>query len=357
MFLSPRISYREVFPNGEVTMTQAPHRATIDDIAALVGYSRSTVARAISGNGYVAADVRTRIQNAAGELGYVPDAIARGLRKQSSRSIGVLVSNLRDPFYADLASGIGQRARQAGYTMILVDDRGSVTEEMQAAQVFVGLRVAGVILTPLSGEVTDYLRRQNVPVVEADRTFTEEAGDTVLLDNHEAARRGTDLLVGLGHQRIALLADETTWTTGRDRIAGYRASLTGAEVDFDPHLVSRAGITVEEARRTVVDLLTERNRPTAVFALNSVIAEGLWLAAQDLGMRIPDDLSIISFDDAPWMSLVRPGVTAVAQDAVHLGDSAMATLLSRIETPGMPPGHVVIDAQLRPRGSTGSPAT
>jgi LacI family transcriptional regulator len=333
----------------------APRRPTINDVATLAGSSRSTVARALSGEGYVGKAVRERVLAAATELGYVPDAMARSLRKQTSRTIGVLVSNLRDPFYADLASGIGERARRAGFTMILVDDRGSVDEELAAAKVFVGMRAAGVVVTPLSAEVTEYLRSQWVPVVEADRTFSGGVGDTALHDNAGAARRGTDLLIGLGHRRIALLADETSWTTGADRYSGYRLSLTEAGIDFDPTLVSTPRSDVEEARATVVDLLTSPNRPTAVFALNSVLAEGLWRAALDLGMRVPDDLSIISFDDAPWMSMVTPGVTAVAQDAVGLGDAAMSQLLARIDQPDAEPGNVVIDARMRPRGSTAQP--
>jgi len=340
-------------PNGE--HAEVPHRATIKDVARLAGVSQSTTARALSGEGYVAAEVRARVLKVADELGYVPHAMASSLRKQKSRSIGVVVSDLRNAFYADLAAGISRRAREHGYTMILVDDRGSAQAEMEAARTFVGMRVAGVIVTPVSAAISSYLLAQRIPVVEADRTFSQGACDAVLVDNIGVSQRMSDHLISLGHRRIALLIDETAWTTGADRFKGYRRSLEESGIEVDPALLVTAGWDAGGARQAAVDLLARRDRPTAVFSANNVLAEGLWRAASDLGMRVPDDLSIVSFDDAPWMSLVTPGVTAVAQDTVALGDAAMSRLLARIEEPDGPAETVVIEAQILPRGSTAAP--
>src|SRR3954467_4720781 len=151
----------------EVT-DQAPHRrATLRDVAMLAGVSSSTTSRALSGEGYAAAEVVQRVMDAAESLGYVPHAMARSLRKQDSQTIGVLVSDLQNPFYADLAAGIADASRQAGYTMMLTDDQGSAEAEMDAARAFVATRVAAVILTALSGDVVEYLLRQHIVVVEA----------------------------------------------------------------------------------------------------------------------------------------------------------------------------------------------
>lgn len=333
----------------------ALHRATIKDVARIAEVSQSTTARALSGEGYVAAAVRERVQKVADDLGYVPHAMASSLRKQRSRSIGVLVSDLRNAFYADLAAGISRRAREHGYTMVLVDDRGSLAEEMEAVKTFVGMRVAGVIVTPVSAEVSRYLLRQRIPVVEADRTFSAEQCDAVLVDNISASQRMSDHLISLGHRRIALLIDETDWTTGADRFRGYRTALVESGIDLDPALFVSAGWDAGGAQKAAVDLLARRDRPTAVFSANNVLAEGVWRAATDLGLRIPEDLSIVSFDDAPWMSLVSPGVTAVAQDAVALGEAAMARLFARIDDPAAPVETVIIDAHILPRGSTAAP--
>jgi LacI family transcriptional regulator len=338
-------------------ISHANHRATLKDVARTAGVSQSTTSRALSGEGYVAAAVRGRVLAAAEELGYVPHAMARSLRKQVNRSIGVVVSDLRNSFYADLAAGIASRARSRGYTMMLVDDQGVSVEELGAAQAFVATRAAGVIVTPLSAAVTTYLLRQHIPVVEVDRQFLPGECDAVVIDNAGVARRITDHLIALGHRRIALLIDETDWTTGGDRYAGYQKSLEEAGIGPDPTLFVSAGWDAGDARKAAVDILARRDRPTAVFAANNLLAEGVWRAANDLGLRIPDDLSIVSFDDAQWMSMVSPGITAVAQDAVALGRAAMDRLLDRIERPDAPPVTVVLEAEILPRGSTAAPGS
>lgn len=330
-------------------------RPTISDVAEAAGVSRSTASRAMSGQGYVAPAVRLRVRQAAESVGYVPHAMARHLRQQVSRSIGLLVSDLRNTFYADLAAGASEQARARGYTVVLADDRGTTEHEAEAAEAFVAQRVAGVIVTPVSAGISGYLTRQRVPVVEVDRRFAEGSCDAVVIDNREAARRVTEELVGRGHHRIALLIDETYWTTGRDRQAGYVDALAAAGIPVDPALVVPAGWNVEEARSAAARLLRGRNRPTAVFAANNVLAEGAWRAAVDLGLPVPAQLSLVSFDDAPWMSMVDPGVTAVVQDAVALGEAAVTRLLGRIADPLAPPETVVLPTDVASRGSIGPP--
>jgi LacI family transcriptional regulator len=331
------------------------HRATLKDVARLAGVSQSTTSRAMSGEGYVAEAVRQRVLAVADELGYVPHAMARSLRKQVNRSIGVLVSNLRNTFYADLAAGIASRARSQGYTMMLVDDEGLADVELGAAEAFVATRAAGVIVTPLSALVSTYLLKQNIPVVEVDRQFSAGRCDGVIIDNADIAKRMTDHLVDLGHTHIALLFDETNWTTGAERFAGYQRSLDESGIAADPSLVVSAGWGADDARKATVNMLARRDHPTAVIAANNVLAEGVWRAASDLGLRIPDDLSLVSFDDAQWMSMVNPGITAVSQDAVALGGTAMDRLLDRIEHPHAEAVTVVLDSQILPRGSTAGP--
>lgn len=330
-------------------------RATLKDVARAAGVSQSTTSRAMSGEGYVAAAVRERVLAHAEALGYVPHAMARSLRKQVSRAVGVLVSDLRNTFYADLAAGIAAQARSRGYTMMVVDDQGDAEEEMAAARAFVATRAAGVIVTPLSEEVSRYLLRQNIPVVEVDRQFSAGSCDGVVIDNVSIARRMTDHLIALGHTRIALLIDETEWTTGGDRVAGYRRSLEEAGIGGDSGILVPAGWDANGARTAAIDILARRDRPTAIFAANNVLAEGVWRAVHDLGLRVPRDLSIVSFDDARWMTMVDPGITAVAQDAVALGTAAVDRLLARIEEPDADPLTVVLDAQILPRGSTSAP--
>ncbi len=330
-------------------------RATLKDVARLAGVSQSTTSRALSGEGYVAAAVRDRVRDAAERLGYVPHAMARSLRQQVSRSVGVVVSDLRNTFYADLAAGVAARARAHGYTVMLVDDQGSVEDELGAARAFVSTRTAGVVVTPLSGSVSAYLVGQQIPVVEVDRQFSAGVCDAVVVDNRHVARRVTEHLLALGHRRIALLIDETDWTTGAERSGGYTEALLAAGLPLHPDLRVRVGWDVGGARRAAVGLLTRHDPPTALFAANNVLAEGLWRAVGDLGLRVPDDVSLVSFDDARWMSMVSPGMTAVAQDVVALGTAAMDLLVARIAQPEERPRTLVLGTEIVPRGSTAPP--
>ncbi|RLK25257.1 LacI family transcriptional regulator [Micromonospora sp. M71_S20] len=330
-------------------------RPTIREVAETAGVSRSTASRALTGRGYVAPAVRDRVREVARSLGYVPDATARHLRQQASQSIGVLVSDLNNPFYAGLAAGISQQARKRQYTMMLADDGGSPEVEAEAAEAFVALRVAGVIVTPVSAEISTYLARQRIPVVEVDRQFSLGACDAVMVDNSSAARQVTSHLLDLGHRRIAMVIDEMHWTTGRDRLAGYRAAFAAAGVPFDDSLVVSAGWDVDAARIEAHKLLSRPEPPTAVFAANNVLAEAVWRAATELNLTIPDQLSLVSFDDVSWMSLVQPGVTAVAQDPVALGEAAISQLFERIQSPHAPVRTVLLSATVTSRGSTAPP--
>lgn len=341
--------------NDHSTPSEHLRRATLKDVARATGVSQSTTSRALSGEGYVAAEVRARVLAASERLGYVPHAMARSLRTQKSKTIGVLVSDLRNAFYADLAAGVAGRARHNQYTMMLVDDQGVTDAEMTAARAFVAARVAGVIVTPLSAEVSNYLITQHIPVVEADRQFSAGDCDAVLIDNVDVARRMTDHLVDLGHRRITLFIDETNWTTGGERSEGFRRSLEESGIPMDPSLLVSAGWDAAEARTAAIDILARRDHPTAIFAANNLIAEGVWRAASDLGMRIPEDLSIVSFDDSQWMSMVTPGITAVAQDAVALGEAAVDRLMTRIADPAADAVTTVLQARVLPRGSTAAP--
>lgn len=311
-------------------------RAKLADVAARAGVSRSTASRALTGNGYAAPEVRDRVQAVAEELGYIPDANARSLKARTTPTVGLLVSDLRNPFYAELAAGAGAVLRKQGYTIVLVDDAGSDVEELAAARTFLAMRVGGVLLTPVSAEATRFVLAQGVPVIEVDRQFCRGECDAVLVDNVNAAQDLADHLIGLGHRKITLVIDETVWTTGAGRMKGYARALEAAGMPVDDDAVLHCGFDPNEISKAVAGLLSKSRRPTAVFAANNMIAEATWREATRLGLRIPEDLSFVAFDDAPWMSMVDPGVTTVAQPAFELGARSARLLLSRMAEPGRP---------------------
>ncbi|WP_106816383.1 LacI family DNA-binding transcriptional regulator [Microbacterium timonense] len=330
-------------------------RPTIREVADAAGVSRSTASRALSGNGYAAPEVRERVRAVAKELGYVVDVTARSLKQRTSRSVGVLVSDLRNVFYAELASGIGEEARAHGRTLVLVDLRGDGSDELEAAEALVASRVSGVIATPVSKELSGFLSRIGVPLIEVDRRFDAEGTDAVVVDNRAAARDTTSRLLKAGHERIALLIDETEWTTGDERQRGYLDALAARKVRVDETLIVQAGWDADEARAAAERILSRPDRPTAVFAANNVLTEGSWRAAVALGLDIPSDVSLVGFDDAPWMSMVEPGVSTRSQDAGALGATAMRALLERIDTPDSPVRTIVMPTRFVDRGSIAPP--
>jgi DNA-binding LacI/PurR family transcriptional regulator len=317
------------------------------------------VSRALNGKGYAAADVRQRVRAAAARINYIPDANARSLRNRSSRSVGVLISDLRNPFYADLAAGVEQGLRSAGYHMILVNDDGHTDEELFGIQTFAAMRVAGVILTPVSVRALNRLHQQGVPVVQADRQLGDQPADAVLGDNEAGAELVTRHLLDLGHRRIGLLIDETKWSSGAGRLAGYRAAHAAAGVTVDEDLIAFTSFDAMAASATTGKLLDEHPDMTALFACNNVLAEGAFAEFQRRGLRLPEDLSLAAYDDVPWMSLVRPAITTVSQHTFDMGRHCAELLLTRLcedsDADG-PPRVLRLKPALRVRGSTAHPS-
>lgn len=328
-------------------------RVTINDVAEAAGVSRSTTSRALTGRGYVATDVRERVNSAARELGYVPDALARSLKQRHSPVIGVLVSDLSNPFYAELAAGAARRAREKNLGVMLADTAGESDAERSAAELFVSMRVAGVLVTPVGPKVVEYLAEAQVPTVEVDRYFAPRLADSVTVSNVAGAMGMTDHLLRLGHRDIVMLIDETGWTTGRDRVEGFRRAHDAHGLTLDDSNVVTTGWSSRDTAIAATAVLARPERPTAIFTTNNVLAEGAWRAIHEAGLRIPEDVSLCTFDEAPWMTMVTPEITAVNQDAHQLGEAAATLLLDRMSDPDRAPRSVELGTTLLQRASVG----
>jgi LacI family transcriptional regulator len=329
-----------------------PHPVTLADIAREAGTSQSTASRALSGRGYVAADVRERLLSAAERLGYVPDASARTLKQKTSRIVGVVVSDLDNHFYGGLAAGVEQTLREADYRMVLVGDNSESAEEIAAVRTFIAMRSPGVILTPVAGDATELLHRRGVPVVEVDRQIATVPCDAVVIDNVRGARDAVQHLLVLGHRRIGLLGVDTDWTSDVGRVAGFRNAHAAAGLEVDESLILRLPFHDASAELRIADLL-DRTAPTAIFAANNLLAEQAWRVLRARGLSLPDDISLVGFDDVQWTGMVSPGITTVAQPTIELGRRAAALLLRRIREPHSPTELELLQPSLVVRGSTG----
>jgi LacI family transcriptional regulator len=325
---------------------------TLADVARAAGTSASTASRALSGRGYVAPDVRKRLLAAADRLGYVPNLSARTLKQRTSRVVGVVVSDLSNQFYAALAAGIEVTLREADYQMLLLGDNSDAFQELTGARTFLAMRAPGVIMTPASNSAADLLVARGIPVVEVDRRLASSSCDAVVIDNERGARTAVEHLLGLGHTRIGLLMARTTWTTDAGRLQGYRAALSAAGVKVDRRLVVKIGTHAADAAARIEALLDEQ-RPTAVFAANNQLGEQAWRILRRRKLAIPRDVSLVAFDDVPWMGMVQPAITAVAQPTFEMGRRAALLLLRRLADPGCGRTVEVLEPRLVVRGSTG----
>ena len=243
-------------------LDSASRHPTVRDIAAAAGVSQSTAARALSGRGYVSRPARTLVIETADRLRYVPNNVARSLRAQATGAVGVLISDLANPFYAEVARGIEQVLRARGYQMLLADSDGLADQEAAALRTFQTMRVEGVILTPAtpSSDHMASLVRGGLAVVEVDRLSTDGRCDGVVVENEAGAYQATRHLLELGHQRVGLIVGETTYRTGAGRLEGYIRALADAGILFDEELVAYTSFHAADAQAVARDLLRRTRR-------------------------------------------------------------------------------------------------
>ncbi len=330
-------------------------RVTLREVAEEAGTSQSTASRALAGHGYVADEIRAKVRAAAARLGYVPDITARTLKGRSSGLVGLLVSDLRNQFYAQLAAGVEQTLTAAGHQVVLVDDHGDEERAADGARAFVSMRADGVLLAPVGRAATALLVEHGTPVVEVDRRSGIRGCDAVVIDSERGARDAVAHLLALGHRRIAVVVDETMWDTGRARLRGYRAAHRAAGVPLGRRLVLDLGLRLTDPQREVATFLDANPDATAVFAANNVVAEAVWQELKRRGSAVPRDCSVVSFDDLTWMRMVEPGLTAVRQPVYEMGARAASLLLERVGgDQGRSRTHT-LDPELLTRGSAAAP--
>lgn len=309
-----------------------PRPPGVRQVSALAGVSRSTAARALSGEGYVSEEIRARVLEAAKQLDYRPNEIARALKGSQSRFVGVLLADISNAFYAEVANGIEQVLSRSDYLMLLATSTGKEQRELRAIQTFQATRAAGVIITPVGRgtSLAHELERMSGPIVEVDhRTSRSPARDAVLLDNAAATALATNHLLDLGHRRIALLCGPDSWTSGKERYDGYARALKRHGLVLNDRLVVRSEYELAAATAAAAHLM-RRHKFTALVTTNEVLTYGAFLAAAELGRQIPGALSLVGFDDVAWMRTSVPSITTVSQPTFDIGRTAANVMLDRL---------------------------
>ena len=303
------------------------------EVARRAGVSPMTVSRVINGNGRVRPETRVAVEQVIATLGFVPNGLARGLSSRKTMVLGLIVPDVGNPFYAPIARGAESVARRAGYHVMLCNSEGSLAYEGEYIADMLERRVDGLLVVPVSDESRSSLRlleRHGIPYALIDRTVPGIDADVVQGDSVGGARALIEHLISLGHTRIAMLAESNSVSTSRDRRRGYREALDAAGLASTPDLLVETTVDLQGGYRGMLVLLDFEPRPTAVFAINNLVAAGAVKAIRERGFAVPDDLALVAFDDIEHEVALSPFLTVMPQPAESFGTIAAHLLLDRI---------------------------
>ena len=282
--------------------------ASIKDVASKAGVSVATVSRVLNNNPRVKSPARARTLAAITQLGYQPSGIARNMRSQSVRVIGLVISDIQNPFFTTLVRAVEDVAYENQYTVLLCNSDEDLQKEQLYIDVLSRERVAGAIIVPTGKDAFTPLLNARVPVVMVDRIVADRVADAVVLDNVAGAFAATKHLIELGHRRIGLVGAPTSVSVGRERQRGYEKALRASKLKLDPNLICIGNFKEQGGYQAARALLERDPRPTAIFAVNNLMTLGACQAIAEKRLRIPKDISVIGFDDMPWFALDRKSV-------------------------------------------------
>ena len=326
----------------------------IEDVAQHAGVSTATVSRVLSGKPYVSEELRARVLSAAQELDYRPSRVARSLREQRSRIIGLIISDIQNPFFTAIVRAVEDGAYASGHAVFLCNTDEDEAKETLYIDLMLAEQVAGVILSSTTGRNPAYqhLMRAGIPAVAIDRRVYNVPLDTVLVDNIDATRRAVEHLIAQGHRRIGAIVGHLTSSTGEDRLRGYTDALMAHNIPVSDALIRIGTPRSPVGYAAMSELLALPDPPTAVFTGNNLLTAGALRALIDAGLQAPQEVAVAAFDDMEWAVLIQPALTMVAQPTYEIGRIAVELLQKRIDDPRRPPEEVILPAQVIARNAS-----
>lgn len=332
---------------------------SIKDIARMANVSHSTVSRALQHSPLINHETAEKIRRIATESGYRASAVARSLVMRHTRTIGTVVTTIADPFAAGVVAGIEDAANDHGFSVFLANSNADPEREVRVVRSFEERRVDGIIVTSSrAGAVyTPMIEQLRVPIVLLNNQHPSEFVHSVMIANTEASFEATQYLVKLGHRRIAYLGDQFGGQSDSERFAGYRRALDAADIPFLPELMVHGNGKAEGGAPAMAQLLALPQPPTAVFCYNDMTALGALLQIRNRGLRVPQDISLIGFDDLYLAQYTEPPLTTVRQPMRQMGRLAMETLLQllsgseSVQSTKVPGELIIRESTAPPKGS------
>ncbi|CAG0947673.1 Catabolite control protein A [Anaerolineae bacterium] len=330
---------------------------TSQDVAKKAGVSIATVSRVLNDSPHVRPAARTKVLRAVKALNYQPNRTAQRLRAKQSKVIGLIISDIQNPFFTSIVRGIEDHAHRHGYSLVLCNSDEDPQKEQLYINVMRAEAVAGVIITSTldSNPLLSDLRDHKIPVVAVDRRIKNQKIDSVCVSNALGAHAAVSHLIELGHRKIGLIGLPWTCVPGKERYDGYQNALREHGLSVSRQLIRIGDAKQASGHTCTLDLLKSQPSLTALFVANNLMTLGALSAIRECGLKIPDDISIVGFDDMPWASLLQPPLTAVAQPTYELGQKSAELLLARLNEPDIPVAHLQLDTTLIVRGSTAAP--
>ncbi len=336
--------------------SQTNHNPNIRQVAELAGVSTATVSRVLAGQGGVSDELIEKVHAAIRALDYHPNRTARNLRRRVTQTVGVVISDIQNPFFTSVIGGIEKVLDAAGYTLLLCNSDEDPKREKAHMTTLRAEGVAGIILasTRADTEVYRQMLEAGIPLVAIDRLPGQLNLDVVTVTNMQGARSAVAHLAELGHRRIALISGPCQISTSRERQKGYEQALRERGLAVSPELIQFSNFRQAGGYEAMLALLALPAPPTAVLVSNNLMTLGALQAIHERGLRIPSDMAVVGFDDMPWATSLQPPLTVVAQPTFALGEAAARLLLDRLGDPNRPCQHVVLETQLVVRASSGS---
>lgn len=326
--------------------------SSIKDVAEAAGVSTATVSRVLSDRPYVRPEVRERVLAAVARLQYRPNLVARSLRSQQSNTIGLIVSDIRNPFFSSLCRAVEDAAYARGYRVIMCNTDENPEKEALYLGLMADEQVAGAIFSPAGHTLSNFSDLQiDFPVVLVDRSLKNGEVDAVLLDNVTAGRELTQHLIERGYRRIGAVIGDAA-TTGHDRRQGYEAALRDHGLVPVPQYIKNVQPRIEAGYAAVLDLLRLPQPPDAILTGNSLLTAGALQAIRQYKLRIPQDIALAGFDETTWASLMQPAITVLAQPVDEIGKTATELLLQRVADPARSTRKVILQGRVLERESS-----
>ncbi|NUU38598.1 LacI family DNA-binding transcriptional regulator [Pseudomonas sp. C2B4] len=327
--------------------------SNIREVARLAGVSVATVSRTLKSPERVLPETRDKVNAAVEQAGYRPNLMAVQFRSRRTGNLVILVPTIANTFFARVISGAQQAAQAAQYRLLLCDTQGREDIEREFAELVYNHQADGVIQLRAFDPFTEpFANAEPAPIVNACEVIQDGRHPTISLDNRAAAKAMTEHLIELGHRRIGLIKGPKSSPLTRDRVAGYQDALSEAGIECDLRLICHGDFTLKAGHDGATAMLALPERPTALFCENDEMAIGALKRIKQLGLRVPEDISLVGFDDIPFAAYCDPPLTTIAQPAEVFGQKAVEMLIALIEKKPLAQRHVVLPFELTLRGST-----